>query len=94
MIGKIGRLFLSLAVRTAVELFTGATLFVNCVAAGFTPVPQARVVGALTGAAIRPIPSDDLDAFGVSRRDHQASRSHVSSFLPGPATFGFRRNED
>ena len=62
----IGGLFSSLAVKTAVELFTGETLFVNCVAAGFTPVPLAHVVGALTGAAIGLIPSDDLDALGVS----------------------------
>lgn len=46
-----GGLALAFAVKTAFELFTGATMFVDSAAAAMVPVPLAHVVGAVVGAA-------------------------------------------
>lgn len=51
-VAVVGGLMVGAAGKICFELATGNTLFVNDIAAGFTPLPLARVLGAAAGIAI------------------------------------------
>lgn len=73
-----GLLLIGFVGKISYELATGATLFVDASAAGFTPLPLVHIVGAAAGILFAAIDARRSSAFGVCLT-HESPKAMTSS---------------
>lgn len=65
-VSAMALLFAGFAAKMIYEAGTGTTLFVNATAAGFTPIVEAHLAGAVIGVVAAWIPIDRVSRMGIA----------------------------